>query len=108
MTRGDIVLVREPKSPASKARPSLIVQRTSTLKASSKITLCPITSTLKGGTGRRPFVAPSPENGLLEPSEVQVDWIFSFFRESVGRVIGRLDDVTMREVDAALRRWLDL
>jgi mRNA-degrading endonuclease toxin of MazEF toxin-antitoxin module len=39
---------------------------------------------------------------------VQVDWIFTFFRANVGRVIGRLDDVTMREVDLALRRWFDL
>lgn len=108
MNRGDVVLVREPRSPASKARPCVVVQRTGTLRKSSKITLCPVTSRLSGVEGQRPFIAPSPENGLLEPSEIQMDWVFSFRRENVGRVIGRLDDAGMRAVDTALRRWLDL
>ena len=108
MNRGDLVLVLESNSPASKSRPCVIVQRDSTLAAASKVTLCPLTSTLRGASGQRPSVAPSPENGLKKVSEVQADWVHSFPRDRLGSVIGRLDPPTMRSVDTALRRWLSL
>lgn len=108
MKRGDVVLVREPGSPASKARPCVVVQRTSALEAGDKATVCPLTSALRGSAGQRPFVAPTELNGLTRPSEVQVDWIFTHKAERAGTVIGRFDEPTMADVDEALRRWLDL
>ncbi|WP_174274954.1 type II toxin-antitoxin system PemK/MazF family toxin [Sphingomonas bacterium] len=108
MTRGDIILVRESGSPAAKPRPCVVVQRTSVLAASSKVTACPLTSMLRGAEGQRPLVVPSEANGLLEPSEIQVDWIYTFSIERVGATIGRIDGGTMRQVDVALRRWLEL
>lgn len=108
VNRGDVVLIRSPDSPASKARPCVVVQRGSTLEVASKITVCPLTSRLHGAEGQRPLVAPTPDNGLRQPSEVEVDWIHSFPRARIGAVIGNLDATTMRSVDAALRRWLDL
>ena len=108
MNRGDLVLAREPNSPASKPRPCVVVQNSATIAASTKVTLCPLTTTLIGAAARRPSVAPSPTNGLKQHSEVQADWVYSFPKSSIGPVIGRLDDLTLRELDSALRRWLDL
>lgn len=108
MRRGDVILVREPGTPASKARPCVVIQRDSALDEPVKVTACPLTSKLKGAAGQRPFVAPTPENGLRRPSEVEVDWIYTHPIECVGGVIGSIDGPTQAAVDVALRRWLDL
>jgi mRNA interferase MazF len=108
MKRGDIVLIREPGTPASKARPCVIVQRTSTLDDPPKITACPLTSELRGAAGQRPFVAPGPGTGLRRPSEVEIDWIYTHRVDHVGAVIGSVDSATLDLIDIALRRWLDL
>ncbi len=108
MKRADVVLVREPGSPAGKARPCIVVQRDSALEVAAKVTVCPLTSHLRGPAGQRPFVAPTKENGLRVPSEVQVDWIFTHPVEAIGDSIGRLDAVAMDQIDFALRAWLDL
>jgi mRNA interferase MazF len=108
LKRGDLVLVREPASPAAKPRPCVIVQRDSAVSVAAKITVCPLTSQLRGAAGQRPSVAPTPENRLHVASEVQVDWIFTHPIERVGAVIGSLDVPTMDQVDHALRRWLGL
>jgi hypothetical protein len=78
------------------------------LAASPKILACPLTSILNGPEGQRPFVAPGEPGGLRKPSEVQVDWVHAFVRTSIGPGIGHLDEATLRSVDEALRRWLDL
>lgn len=108
MRRGDVILVREPNTPAAKPRPYVVIQRNSALDAPVKVTGCPLTSELKGAAGQRPFVAPTDENGLRRPSEVQVDLIYTHPIDRVGGVIGHMDAPTMMAVDVALRRWLDL
>ncbi len=108
MKRGDIVVVREAGSAAGKARPCVVVQRNAALDAPAKATVCPLTSRLRGAIGQRPFVAPTPDNGLRTPSEIEVDWIFTHPVERIGAVIGRVDDPTLEQVDVMLRRWLDL
>lgn len=108
MRRGDIVIVREPNTPAGKARPYVVITRDSALGDPSKITGCPLTSRLGGVTSGRPLVAPSAENGLRTPSEIAADWIFTHPIERVDGVIGSLDGPTMDAVDISVRRWLDL
>ncbi len=108
MMRGDVVLVREPGSPASKARPCIVVQRSSAAAVADKLTVCPLTSQLRGAAGQRPFVAPTTENGLTRPSEVEVDRIFTHPVTSIAGRIGVLDRATLVQIDDALRRWLDL
>lgn len=108
MKRGDLILVREPNTPAAKARPYVVVQRDSALEYAVKVTGCPLTSYLRGAEGQRPFVAPTPDNGLKSPSEIQVDNIYTHPIERVDGVIGSLDFATMEAVDAALGRWLGL
>jgi mRNA-degrading endonuclease toxin of MazEF toxin-antitoxin module len=78
------------------------------LQPAAKVTVCPLTTVLHGAAGRRPLVAPAPQNGLKKASEVQVDWVHTFSRIRVGEAIGTLDAPTMAAVDEALRRWLDL
>jgi mRNA interferase MazF len=108
MKRGDIVIVREPGTPAAKPRPCVVIQRSSALPSAAKMTLCPLTTTLRGAAGQRPFVAPSAQNGLAKPSEVEVDWIYTHRREFVSDPIGAVDTATLDQIDLALRRWLDL
>lgn len=108
MKRGDIILVREPNTPAGKARPNVVVQRDSALDAPIKVTGCPLTSRLRGSAGQRPPIVPAPEIGLRLPSEVEVDLIYTHPIERVGGAIGTLDADTMVTIDTALRRWLDL
>ncbi len=108
MKRGDLILVREPNTPAGKPRPYVVVQRDSALTAPDRVTGCPLTSHLRGSEGQRPFVAPTDQNGLRLPSEVQTDLIYTHPIERIGGVIGSLDPATMRAVDQALRRWLAL
>jgi mRNA interferase MazF len=108
MKRGDVVLVRQPGSPASKARPYIVVQRSAALDRPTKVTGCPLTSQLRGAAGQRPFVAPSDANGLRVPSEVEVDWIYTHPVNFVAGVIGSVDRPTMDAIDLGLRRWLDL
>ena len=100
--------MREQGSPASKARPCVVVQRDSALAVAVKVTVCPLTSQLRGAAGQRPSVAPTGDNRLRAPSEVEVDWIFTHPVERIGEVIGHLDPPTLAQVDGALRRWLDL
>jgi mRNA interferase MazF len=85
-----------------------VVTRQSAIPHTSKLTLCPLTSTLKGAEGGRPFVAPGTENGLRSPSEVQIDWIFTLTLKHIGQRIGQLNEATMFEIDTALREWLAL
>jgi mRNA interferase MazF len=108
LKRGDIVLVREPRTPAGKARPCIVVQRDSALPFAAKVSVCPLTSQLRGAVGQRPLVVPALANGLSKPSEVQVDWVYTFPREFIGDRIGSVDEPTLEQVDIALRRWLDL
>ena len=108
MKRGDVIIVREPNTPASKARPYVVIQRGSALEFATKVTGCPLTSVIRGTAGQRPFVAPTELNGLRRPSEVEVDWIFTHPIERIDGVIGSLDTPTMAVIDVALRRWLGL
>ncbi len=98
MKRGDVILVREPNTPARKPRPHVVIQRDSALGDPVKVTACPLTSRLKGAIGQRPFVAPTAENGLRTPSEVEADWIYTHPMDYVGGVIGHIDRPTMDTV----------
>lgn len=108
MKRGDIVIVRQPNTPAGKQRPCVVIQRDSTLSSANKVTVCPLTSMLRGPEGARPMVAPTIGNHLARPSEVEIDWIYTFPIDRILGTIGSIDDDVLDRVDEALRRWLDL
>ena len=102
------MLVRGDVGPAGKPRPCLLVQRSSTLEGAAKLTICPLTSMIKVESISRPLIHPSIDTGLRVVSQVQVDWVFTYRRDRIGQRIGSIDASTMRDVDTALRRWLDL
>ena len=56
----------------------------------------------------RPTVLPTPGNGLLKPSQVQVDKAMTVKRDRIGGVIGRLDDEAILAVTRSLALFLGL
>ncbi len=108
MKRGELYTVRERGSVASKSRPCVIVQTDLSLPAPHHVTICPLTSVLRGLPLIRIPVAPDGINGLQKVSEVEVDWIDTVEVDKLGALIGRLDPAVMILVDDALRRWLAL
>ena len=101
MKRGEIWTQAGGPGYARKPRPVLIVQADA-LAGTESVVICLFTS-LEGArlNARLPFV-PSPENGLLEASELMADKIMTVARTRLGRRIGELSDAEMREVERAL------
>lgn len=106
--RGAIFVASEKGVLTSKPRPVLIVQNDVANAIHTTVTACLVSSALTGKSSFRVPLLPSGENGLESPSEVQVDRIVSYRRESLDALIGHLSSDDMRRVGAALKRWLDL
>ena len=106
MKRGDLVLV--PVSRVyGKVRPALVVQSDTDAELES-VTLCLLTSDLAAPSASRVRVSPSKQNGLRQPSHIQADKLQTVPRDKVRACVGRLEAVTMRQVDQALALHLDL
>ena len=106
--RGDVVTVATAGAYTGKPRPALVVQGDLWNPTHPSVTLALITSTPIDASLFRVALTPSAGNGLRSPSQVMVDKLASVPSSALGEVVGRLDAVAMRDVDAALRRWLDL
>jgi mRNA interferase MazF len=90
--RGAIVLVRLPDD---KGRPALVV-RADILAGLPYATILPLTTELPQEVDFRITVEPTEQNGLRETSQIMVDWPQTVRAKTMGDVIGRLDDATMR------------
>ena len=90
--RGAIVLVRLPDD---KGRPALVV-RADILAELSYATILPLTTELRPEVDFRITVEPTEQNGLRETSQIMVDWPQTVRAKTMGALIGRLDDATMR------------
>ena len=101
MRRGEIWTQSGGTGYASKPRPVVIVQ-SDLLEGSDSIVVCLFTS-LEGARlkARLPFT-PTPDNGLLEASELMVDKIMTVPRTKLGRRIGALSADEVGEVEHAL------
>lgn len=108
MNRGDIVLVAAKGEYSGKPRPALIVQSDLFNPIHASVTVCLITSELHDAPLFRPTVGPTPENGLKKRSQIMVDKLFSAKRANIGQKLGTADSAAMREVDNALKLWLQL
>lgn len=104
MKRGDIVTVAV-AGDYGKPRPALIVQA-DFFQEHPSFTVLLLTSTLRDAPLFRIAVAPTPKNGLAQPSQIMVDKAHTVARERIGGVIGRLDDDTMVAVTRALAVFL--
>lgn len=106
MTRGEIVTVAM-TGDFGKPRPALVVQA-DPFDQTSTITVLLISGTLVDAPLIRLTVQPTPQNGLLKSSQIQIDKAMSVQRHRVGAVIGRLDDVAMLAVTRSLALFLGI
>ena len=97
LTRGEVRFVRFP--PPDKQRPALLLTRNSALTYLSRVTVAPITSTIRGVPSE---VALGPEDGLKQPCAVNLHNVITVSQERVGRRICQLPDTRLDDVCAAL------
>ena len=108
LLRGLIVTVASSGVYSGKPRPAVVVQANRWLKGHPSVTLCPLTSTLLDAPLVRIPVLPNNSNGLLKPSQLMADKLFTVPKAAIGSVVGQLEDAALAELDLALRSWLDL
>lgn len=116
MNRGDIVLVNFPFSSGvgSKVRPALVVQCDANNQRLRNTIVAMITTSTRLA-GREPTqVLVDPRTpvgrqwGLLHPSVVKCENLFTVERSVVIRTIGHLSPVVLAQVDDALKSSLEL
>ncbi|MDQ2949824.1 MAG: type II toxin-antitoxin system PemK/MazF family toxin [Acidobacteriota bacterium] len=105
--RRGVVATAAPPGSFSKPRPVLVIEDEAG-SFTETVTVALITSDLLRRPAVRVPITPSASNGLRIPSEVMVDIIQTLPKQRQGRVIGNVDAVTLRQVDAALRLHLGL
>lgn len=90
-----------------KPRPALVVQA-DPFDQTGTITVLLISGTLVDAPLIRLSVPPTPQNGLLKPSQMQIGKAIAVQRQRVGGVIGRLDDASMLAVTRSLALFLGI
>jgi mRNA interferase MazF len=109
LRRGAVVLATDKSTDyGGKLRPMLVVQNDATLDISEGVTVCMFTTTMAETEPMRVAFQPAPANGLDQPSMLMIDKIATIRRHRVREVVGAAGAAKMREVDNALRRWLEL
>jgi len=105
MQRGQFVLVAVPGD-YGKPRPALVVQANLFAELPS-VVVCPLTSVIRADADLfRLDVAPSPENGLLAPSQIMIDKITTLPVGRIGKTIGQADAALLTQVNRALAVFL--
>ena len=97
IARGEIRLVRFPAP--DKARPVLVLTRDSAIAYLSRVTVAPITSTIRGVPSE---VIVGPDDGLKAPCAVNLHNVLTVAKENLGRRVAQLGEDRMREVCRAL------
>jgi mRNA interferase MazF len=97
LERGDVRVVRFP--PPDKPRPVLVLTRSSALDYLSRVTVAPITSSVRGVPSE---VLLGSDDGMKQPCVVNLHNVVTVRRDAIGRRVARLPRDRMREVCAAL------
>lgn len=97
LTRGEVRLVTFPAP--DKARPALVLTRQSAIAYLARVTVAPITSTIRGVPSE---VALGPDEGMKQPCAVNLHNVVTVDKDRLGRRVSQLDEAKMREVCAAL------
>jgi mRNA interferase MazF len=97
LEQGEIRLHRFP-SP-DKERPVLVLTRSSAISYLSRVTVAPITSTVRGVPSE---VALGPEDGMKQACAANLHTVVTVNQENLGRRLTQLSPRRMREVCAAL------
>jgi mRNA interferase MazF len=95
--RGEIRLVSLPAP--DKPRPVLVLTRGSAIGYLSRVTVAPITSSIRGVPSE---VLVGPEDGLKQPSAVNLHNVLTVSKDVVGRRVTQLSEDKMRDVCRAL------
>ena len=106
MRRGDIVTIAL-QGDHGKPRPALIVQA-DPFRDSTHVALLPLTTFVADAPLLRVLLHAAPETGLIKQSFAMLDRITTASRDKIGGVIGRVDELTMVEVNRALAVFLGL
>lgn len=101
MRRGDVVVVAAPGD-YGKPRPAVIVQTDALSETYGSVVLCQMTSTIIDAPRIRITIEPRDRNGLRVRSQIMADKPVTVERRRLGRVIGRLNDEEMADLDLAL------
>jgi mRNA interferase MazF len=91
--RGEVRLYRFP--PPDKQRPVLVLTRDSAVSYLTRVTVAPITSTIRGVPSE---VALGPDDGMKQPCAVNLHNVVTVSKEHLGRRVAQLDERRMREV----------
>jgi mRNA interferase MazF len=86
-------------------RPAVVLTREGARPAMSKVTVAPITSTVKGLSGEVPV---GPQNGLDRASAIAVDNIVTVPVGALGRTVGFLSQEQEHQLARALVLAFDL
>ena len=105
--RGDVVICAAPGD-YGKPRPALVVQSDLFNGTHSSVAVCLITSHLEEAPLFRIPVPAGKTTGLKLESQVMVDKVIAIPRNKITRRAGALAAVLLKEVDHALRLWLEL
>lgn len=97
LSRGEVRFFRF--APPDKQRPVLILTRSSALDYLSRVTIAPITSTIRGVPSE---VLLTAEDGMKQDCVVNLHNLVTVPREALGRRITQLSPSRMREVCAAI------
>jgi mRNA interferase MazF len=107
MKRGDVVISAAPGD-YGKPRPAVVVQSDLFNGTHSSVVVCLITSHLEDAPLFRIPVPSGRSTGLKLESQVMVDKIMAIPRNKITGRVGALPAGVLKEVDHALRLWLEL
>jgi mRNA interferase MazF len=88
-----------------KARPALVLTRTSATRFLHGVTIAPITRTIHGIPTEIPI---GVAEGLKEPSAANLDSVQTVSKDRIGRYLGSIDPARKRELREALLFALEL
>ena len=97
LERGDVRLCRFPAP--DKRRPVLVLTRDAALGFLARVTVAPVTSTIRGVPSE---VQLGPDDGMKQPCAVNLHNVVTVPKDGLGQRVAHLDDRRMAEVCAAL------
>lgn len=97
LARGEVRMFRFP--PPDKQRPVLLLTRASALHFLNRVTVAPITSTIRGSPTE---VVLGIEDGMKHPCAVNLDHVITVPRAGLGRLVGHVSPIRLAEVCRAL------
>ena len=97
VARGDVRLFRF--APPDEQRPVLVLTRETIIDRLARVTVAPVTSTVRGVASE---VTLGAEDGLRQPCAVNLHNIVTVPKEGLGRRVAQLDERRLDEVCAAI------